>query len=89
VGKQYKGFSKEEHDKAAQSINSVCKQLSDLCDMILPAYGVSSDIGKEIQKLISTPNVMSKLKDKLDDAYLKEHGGKTNDNPYYDGRGYA
>ncbi|MCP4350574.1 MAG: hypothetical protein GY795_34335 [Desulfobacterales bacterium] len=89
MGKQYKGFSKKEHDRVAESINSLCKQLLDLSSMILPVYGVSSDVGKEIQKLSSTPNVMNKLKSKLDNAYFKEHGGRANDSPYYDGRGYA
>jgi hypothetical protein len=89
MGKQYKGFSKQEHIKASQAINEVCKQLIDLCDKIIPAYGVSSAVGKEIQKLVLSPNVMTRLKSKLDDAFFGEHGGDANESPYYDGHGHA
>lgn len=60
-----------------------------MSEKIIPVYGVSSAIGKEIQKLVLSPNIMNKLKSKLDDAYFDEHGGNANDNPYYDGRGHA
>jgi len=87
--KHYKGFSKQDHDEAAQAINTICKQLIGLCEKILLAYGVSSPIGKEIQGLALAPNVMNRLKSKLDDAYCSEHRGKANESPYSDGRGLA
>ncbi|MCX6676310.1 MAG: hypothetical protein NTW84_07830 [Methanothrix sp.] len=89
MGKQYKGFSKQQHIEASQTINAVCKQLIELCDKIIPAYGVSSAVGKEIGKLVLTPNIMNKLKSTLDDAYLGEHGGEVDGSPYYDGHGYS
>ncbi|MCK9195476.1 MAG: hypothetical protein M0P16_00665 [Syntrophales bacterium] len=89
MAKQYKEFSKQEHLETSTAINAICKQLIDLSEKIIPAYGVSSTVGKEIQKLVLSPNIMSDLKLKLENAYLCEHGGKANESPYYDGRGYA
>lgn len=90
MSKRYKGFSKQEHDEAAKTINEICIQLNALSKKILPAYGVSSPTGKEIERLVLSPNVMNRLKSRLDDAYFREHDdGKPSDSPYYDGRGHA
>ncbi len=81
--KQYKGFSKQGHIETSQAINEICRQLYVLSEKVTPAYGVSSAVGKIIERLVITPNVMDRLKSKLDDAYLGEHGGKPTDSPYY------
>lgn len=69
--------------ETSNAINAIHKQLIDLSEKIIPAYGVSSPVGKELGKLIRMPNIMNELKSKLDDAYFAEHDGKANETPYY------
>lgn len=86
--KQYKGFTLEQHKQAAEKINEIGRLLNELGNMVYPAYGVSSRIGKEMGRLNLSPNVMSRLKSRLDTAYGEERH-PDRDCPYYDGRGYS
>jgi len=83
MGKRFKGFSKQEHLEAAHAINDIRQQLYSLSEKIHRAYGVSSPAGKAIAALVTSPDIMSKLKSVLDDAYFAEHGGDPKDAPYY------
>jgi len=75
--KLYKGFTKEEHVEVYQMMESIRKQIWDLNDKIVRAYGITSSINKEAHKLRD----MTKLKQALENAYAHEHGS-IKDSPY-------
>lgn len=82
-----KSFTLDDHYKTSILINQMSLKLLKLYDQLIPIYGVSSAVGKEIERLAKSPNVLNSLKQSLENASATEHGGK--DNPYFDGRGHC
>jgi hypothetical protein len=84
-----KSFTLDDHYKTSIIINQMSLKLLKLSEEIIPVYGVSSSVGKEIEKLVRSPNVFSNLKLSLENAFATEHAGDRKDNPYFDGRGHC